>query len=131
MGERRCLLLGWIDCFSSYPVMGLSCKINPLFTFRLLNLNLSVQRKFIVLAYFFYTLVKFIYNQFPFINYTPSAGLVKSLEKIKQTDVVLYLFDVNITDMNALEIINKDLSHQNKKFILIGNKSEHCCIFYI
>ena len=104
--------------------MGLSCKINPLFTFRLLNLNLSVQRKFIVLAYFFYTLVKFIHNQFPFINYTPSAGLVKSLEKIKQADVVLYLFDVNITDINALEIINKDLSHQNKKFILIGNKSD-------
>lgn len=53
-----------------------------------------------------------------------NMGVIKSLEKIKQADVVLYLFDVNITDMNALEIINKDLSHQNKKFILIGNKSD-------
>ena len=53
-----------------------------------------------------------------------NMGVIKSLEKIKQADIVLYLFDVNITDMNALEIINKDLSHQNKKFILIGNKSD-------
>src|SRR5674476_970155 len=53
-----------------------------------------------------------------------NMGVIKSLEKIKQADVVLYLFDVNITDINALEIINKDLSHQNKKFILIGNKSD-------
>ena len=51
-------------------------------------------------------------------------GVIKSLEKIKEANIVLYLFDVNITDMNELETIKKDLDEQDKKLILVGNKSD-------
>jgi tRNA modification GTPase len=57
-----------------------------------------------------------------------NMGVVKSLEKIKEADIVLYLFDVMLTDMNELQIINKDLSdpdnYRDQKFILVGNKSD-------
>ena len=53
-----------------------------------------------------------------------NMGVVKSLEKIKEADIVLYLFDVNTTTVFDLKIINADLSEQNKKFILVGNKSD-------
>ena len=53
-----------------------------------------------------------------------SMGVVKSLEKIKEADIVLYLFDVNTTSLYDLKIIDADLSGQNKKFILVGNKSD-------
>src|SRR4029079_3475001 len=53
-----------------------------------------------------------------------SMGVVKSLEKIKEADIVLYLFDVNTTTLYDLKIIDADLSGQNKKFILVGNKSD-------
>jgi len=53
-----------------------------------------------------------------------NMGVVKSLEKIKEADIVLYLFDVNTTTVYDLKMINADLSEQNKKFILVGNKSD-------
>ena len=53
-----------------------------------------------------------------------NMGVTKSLEKIKEADVVLYLFDVLTTRPDELEIINKDLSDQNKKFILVANKCD-------
>jgi tRNA modification GTPase len=53
-----------------------------------------------------------------------NMGVVKSLEKIKEADIVLYLFDVNTTTVYDLKIVDADLSEQNKKFILVGNKSD-------
>ena len=53
-----------------------------------------------------------------------NMGVIKSLEKIKEANIVLYLFDVNITTMNELEAIKKDLDDRDKKLILVGNKSD-------
>ena len=53
-----------------------------------------------------------------------NMGVIKSLEKIKEANIVLYLFDVNITSMNELEAIKKDLDDRDKKLILVGNKSD-------
>ncbi|MEO7293007.1 MAG: tRNA uridine-5-carboxymethylaminomethyl(34) synthesis GTPase MnmE [Ginsengibacter sp.] len=53
-----------------------------------------------------------------------NMGVIKSLEKIKEANIVLYVFDVNTTGINELEIIKKDLDKQNKKLILVGNKSD-------
>jgi len=53
-----------------------------------------------------------------------NMGVMKSLEKIKEADVVLYLFDAAISNLQELENINNDLINKNKKFILIGNKSD-------
>jgi len=53
-----------------------------------------------------------------------NMGVIKSLEKIKEADIILYLFDVNIISIDELEIIKKDLLDQNKKLILVGNKSD-------
>ena len=53
-----------------------------------------------------------------------NMGVIKSLQKIKEADIVLYLFDVNTTDVEELNIINNDISQQNKKLILIGNKAD-------
>jgi len=53
-----------------------------------------------------------------------NLGVIKSLEKIKGADIVLYMFDVNITDIDELQNIHNDLSTQNKRFLLIGNKSD-------
>ncbi len=51
-----------------------------------------------------------------------NMGVLKSLQKIKEADIVLYLFDVNTTESDDLEMIQKDLEEQNKKFILVANK---------
>ncbi|MDQ6755325.1 MAG: tRNA uridine-5-carboxymethylaminomethyl(34) synthesis GTPase MnmE [Bacteroidota bacterium] len=53
-----------------------------------------------------------------------NMGVIKSLEKIKEADVVLYLFDVSSTNNDELKIISKNLSDENKKFILVANKSD-------
>lgn len=51
-----------------------------------------------------------------------SVGINKSLEKMKQADVVLYLFDVNETTSNELEKTIADMQQQEIKFLLAGNK---------
>lgn len=53
-----------------------------------------------------------------------NMGAIKSREKIKEANLVLYLFDVNITGINELETIKKDLNDHDKKLILVGNKSD-------
>ncbi len=53
-----------------------------------------------------------------------NMGVRKSKEKIKQADMVLYLFDVN--DMNAnelVEIIN-EIREQNPNVIVVANKTD-------
>ncbi len=53
-----------------------------------------------------------------------NMGVIKSLEKIKEANIVLYLFDVNIMTPDELEAIKKDLDEQDKKIVLVGNKSD-------
>jgi tRNA modification GTPase len=51
-----------------------------------------------------------------------SVGIEKSLQKMKQADIVLYLFDVNEILTNELQTIVNDLKQQNINYILAGNK---------
>lgn len=51
-----------------------------------------------------------------------NMGVVKSLEKIKEAGIVLYLFDIKTTTSDELNRIATDLAAQNKKVILAGNK---------
>ncbi|HEV8080653.1 MAG TPA: tRNA uridine-5-carboxymethylaminomethyl(34) synthesis GTPase MnmE [Chitinophagaceae bacterium] len=57
-----------------------------------------------------------------------NMGVIKSLEKIKEADIVLYLFDVNTIGKDELQIIKENLSdpdsYQDKQLILVGNKSD-------
>jgi tRNA modification GTPase len=52
------------------------------------------------------------------------VGIEKSLEKMKQADVVLYIFDVNEMNSAALIEIESEFKKSNKKYILAGNKSD-------
>jgi tRNA modification GTPase len=51
-----------------------------------------------------------------------SVGVKRSLEKMKQADLVLYLFDVNTIAKDELIEIEKNLSTQEIKHLLVGNK---------
>jgi tRNA modification GTPase len=51
-----------------------------------------------------------------------SVGVKRSLEKMKQADLVLYLFDVNTTMKKELMEIENDLSSQELKHVLVANK---------
>lgn len=53
-----------------------------------------------------------------------SIGVEKSLEKMRQADVVVYLFDVQ--EMNATELrkVRDDLRQQGASFLLVGNKAD-------
>jgi tRNA modification GTPase len=53
-----------------------------------------------------------------------SFGIEKSLEKMKQADIVLYLFDVNETTPRELEKTTADLLAQGINFLLAGNKAD-------
>lgn len=53
-----------------------------------------------------------------------NMGVIKSLEKLKEADIVLYLFDVNSITTHELKAIHTDLTEQDKKIILAGNKSD-------
>jgi tRNA modification GTPase len=51
-------------------------------------------------------------------------GVERSLEKIKEADVVLYLFDVNETSPDELAASISDLQREEAQVILVGNKSD-------
>lgn len=53
-----------------------------------------------------------------------SIGVEKSLEKMKQADGVIYLFDVNEMSSNELQAIINGFQKNNLKYILAGNKSD-------
>lgn len=53
-----------------------------------------------------------------------NMGVIKSHEKIKSADVVLYLFDVVDEIPGQLEKIAKDLLEKNKNFILVATKAD-------
>jgi tRNA modification GTPase len=49
-------------------------------------------------------------------------GIEKSLQKMKQADIVLYLFDANELDVQELKTIVDDMHGQNINHLLVGNK---------
>jgi tRNA modification GTPase len=51
-----------------------------------------------------------------------TAGIKKSLEKMSQADLVLYLFDVNEMDEEELGSISAEMQNSNINFLLVGNK---------
>ena len=53
-----------------------------------------------------------------------SVGIEKSLEKMQQADVVLYLFDVNETSAIELESTMRDLKDKEIHFLLAANKAD-------
>jgi tRNA modification GTPase len=57
-----------------------------------------------------------------------TAGIERSVLKMKQSDLVLYLFDVNEMDQAELSGIKKEFSQQEIKFLLVGNKTDASAI---
>ena len=53
-----------------------------------------------------------------------NIGMERSLEKMRSADVVLYIFDVNITTPAELQSVTDNLKIQEIKFLLIANKSD-------
>jgi tRNA modification GTPase len=53
-----------------------------------------------------------------------SIGVEKSLEKMKQADVVLYLFDVNEMHVSELRELQNEFEIGKINYLLIGNKSD-------
>ena len=51
-------------------------------------------------------------------------GVEKSLEKLEQADIVVYLFDINETTVEDLKSARALLTDKGKKFLLTGNKAE-------
>jgi len=51
-----------------------------------------------------------------------SVGVKRSIEKMQQADLVLYLFDVNTVTVGELAETEKNLSSQNLKHLLVANK---------
>ena len=51
-----------------------------------------------------------------------SAGVKRSLEKMKQADLVLYLFDASTMTKDELSELEQDLSGRQIKYLLIANK---------
>jgi tRNA modification GTPase len=53
-----------------------------------------------------------------------SMGVMRSLQKIKEADIVLYIFDVSNISEQELDNIMTDLLSQEKKYLLAGNKMD-------
>ena len=53
-----------------------------------------------------------------------TAGIKKSLEKMKQADLVVYLFDVHEMTSPDLHILISDLISEGSNYLLVGNKSD-------
>ena len=51
-----------------------------------------------------------------------TVGIEKSLQKMKQADIVLYLFDVNNEDPEELSRTIRELDQKAIHFLLVGNK---------
>lgn len=53
-----------------------------------------------------------------------NAGIVRSREKMRSSDLVVYLFDVAEISAGELLIIERELLQQNVPFLLVGNKTD-------
>jgi tRNA modification GTPase len=49
-------------------------------------------------------------------------GIEKSMQKMKQADLVLYLFDVNEITPDELKSLSEEMDQQQLHFLLVGNK---------
>lgn len=56
------------------------------------------------------------------VDVIETIGVEKSFEKLKQADIVLYLFDVNNETINELESAVLQVNELNKNYLLLGNK---------
>lgn len=53
-----------------------------------------------------------------------SIGVEKSLEKMRQADVVVYLFDANEMEAEELALLVNNFKDQSIEFLLVGNKAD-------
>jgi tRNA modification GTPase len=53
-----------------------------------------------------------------------SIGMEKTLAKMEQADVVVYLFDVNEMEAGELRAIIAELNRKKLKYLLVGNKAD-------
>lgn len=53
-----------------------------------------------------------------------SMGIEKSLQKMREADVVVYLFDIEGLIAEELISVRESLQHEGRKFLLVGNKSD-------
>lgn len=53
-----------------------------------------------------------------------NLGVIKSHEKIKFSDIILYMFDANVMSPSELGTILESLNNENKKIILVANKCD-------
>lgn len=51
-----------------------------------------------------------------------NAGIQKSLQKMREADLVLYIFDVHDTTAGELQTVTQELEQQANHFLLVGNK---------
>ncbi|MEO6455898.1 MAG: GTPase, partial [Ginsengibacter sp.] len=58
------------------------------------------------------------------IDIIENMGIIKSLKKIEEADMVLYLFDADLVEINEIEKTKEELTLQNKVFFLVVNKSD-------
>jgi len=58
-----------------------------------------------------------------------SMGIERSLQKMKQADVVIYLFDVNEIDATELKKIVDDFNNESLQYLLVGNKIDNGSTF--
>ncbi len=54
-----------------------------------------------------------------------AAGINKSLEKMRNADVVINVFDINETSKEELQLAAEEFQCQNFKYILVANKSDN------
>jgi len=53
-----------------------------------------------------------------------SMGMEKSLQKMKQADLVICLFDANNESQGSLEILKAQMDTEGKPYLLVGNKCD-------
>lgn len=53
-----------------------------------------------------------------------SIGVAKALEKRRQSDLVIYLFDVNQTSAEELAKVEKEFQEEGLQYLLVGNKAD-------
>lgn len=51
-----------------------------------------------------------------------NVGIGKSLEKMKQADIVVYLLDINETTISEIDDMVAQISSENLNYLLVGNK---------
>ncbi|MFL5739314.1 MAG: tRNA uridine-5-carboxymethylaminomethyl(34) synthesis GTPase MnmE [Flavisolibacter sp.] len=58
------------------------------------------------------------------VDVIESFGIARSREKMKQADIVLYLFDVRETSVEELSELRDEFKKEGINFLLVGNKTD-------